>query len=188
MLSLLAALAILAALPQSLHAQSSRETLPMPDPAFKGKIGLRASDSVTDFPAEAKAPEEAPNVLLILTDDVGFGATSTFGGPIPTPTVDRLAAMGVRYNNFHTTALCSPTRAALLTGRNHHSVATGGIMEIGTGFPGYNTLIPQSKRGMGDILKLNGYNTSWYGKNHNVPDWHTSQAGPFSLWPTGLGF
>jgi arylsulfatase A-like enzyme len=143
---------------------------------------------VKDFPAEAKAPDGAPNILLILTDDVGIGATSTFGGPIPTPTFDRLAEMGIRYNNFHTTALRSPTRAALLTGRNHHSVATGSIMEIGVGFPGYNTLVPQSKRGMGDILKLNGYNTSWYGKNHNVPDWHTSQAGPFSLWPVGLGF
>jgi len=166
----------------------NRSVLPLPDPPFRGKIGLRTSDSVKDFPAEPAAPEGAPNVLLILTDDVGFGASSTFGGPIPTPTFDRLAAMGVRYNNFHTTALCSPTRAALLTGRNHHSVATGGIMEIGVGFPGYNTLIPQSKRGMGDILKLNGYNTSWYGKNHNVPDWHTSQAGPFDLWPVGLGF
>jgi arylsulfatase len=167
---------------------AERDVLPMPDPPFEGTTGLRPSDSVKDFPAEATAPEDAPNVLLILTDDVGFGATSTFGGPIPTPTADRIAAMGLRYNNFHTTALCSPTRAALLTGRNHHSVATGGIMEIGVGFPGYNTLIPHSKRGMGDILKLNGYNTSWYGKNHNVPDWHTSQAGPFDLWPIGLGF
>ncbi len=184
-----AALALLLAAAGARPAQSqTRETLPIPDPPFKGKIGLRSSDSVKDFPAEATAPEGAPNILLILTDDVGFGATSTFGGPIPTPTFDRLAAMGIRYNNFHTTALCSPTRAALLTGRNHHSVATGGIMEIGVGYPGYNTLIPQSKRGMGDILKLNGYNTSWYGKNHNVPDWHTSQAGPFDLWPSGLGF
>jgi len=173
---------------QPVAAQWTRETLPMPDPAFKGKIGLRPGDSVKDFPAEPGAPEGAPNILLILTDDVGFGATSTFGGPIPTPTFDRLADMGIRYNNFHTTALCSPTRAALLTGRNHHSVATAGIMEIGVGYPGYNTLIPQSKRGMGNILQLNGYNTSWYGKNHNVPDWHTSQAGPFDLWPIGLGF
>jgi arylsulfatase len=169
-------------------AAADRTTLPLPDPPFKGKVGLRPSDSVKDFPAEPRAPEGAPNVLLIITDDVGFGATSTFGGPVPTPTFDRLANMGLRFNNFHTTALCSPTRAALLTGRNHHSVATGGIMEIGIGFPGYNTLIPQSKRGMGDLLKLNGYNTSWYGKNHNVPDWHTSQAGPFDLWPPGLGF
>lgn len=184
----IASLAVLASHTQLGLAQTVRETLPIPDPQFEGKINLRASDSTKDFPAEPKAPDGAPNILLILTDDVGFGATSTFGGPIPTPTFDRMAAMGIRYNNFHTTALCSPTRAALLTGRNHHSVATGGIMEIGVGFPGYNTLIPQSKRGMGDILKLNGYNTSWYGKNHNVPDWHTSQAGPFGLWPAGLGF
>jgi len=181
-------LAALAAYPGPGISQTVRETLPIPDPPFKGKIGLRVSDSTKDFPSEPKAPDGAPNVLLILTDDVGFGATSTFGGPIPTPTFDRLAEMGIRYTNFHTTALCSPTRAALLTGRNHHSVATGGIMEIGVGYPGYNTLIPQSKRGLGDILKLNGYNTSWYGKNHNVPDWHTSQAGPFTLWPIGLGF
>jgi arylsulfatase len=185
---LIVAVAALVAIPGLTAAQVLRDTLPVPDPAFRGQTGLRASDSVKDFPAPVAAPENAPNVLLILTDDVGFGATSTFGGPIPTPTVDRLAAMGIRYNQFHTTALCSPTRAALLTGRNHHSVATGGIMEIGTGLPGYNTLIPQSKRGMGNILQLNGYNTSWFGKNHNVPDWHTSQAGPFDLWPTGLGF
>ena len=187
-LSILFVCVCAAALWAPVLAQTVRETLPIPDPPFKGKIGLRPSDSAKDFPAEAKAPDGAPNILIILTDDVGFGATSTFGGPIPTPTFDELAAMGIRYNNFHTTALCSPTRAALLTGRNHHSVATGGIMEIGVGFPGYNTIVPQSKRGMGDILKLNGYNTSWYGKNHNVPDWQTSQAGPFSLWPVGLGF
>jgi len=162
--------------------------LPRPDPPFKGKIGLRPSDSVKDFPEEARPPESAPNVLLILTDDVGFGASSTFGGPIPAPTFDRLATHGLRYNEFHTTALCSPTRAALLTGRNHHSVGTACIMEGGVGYPGYDTLIPQSKRGLGDILKLNGYNTAWFGKNHNVPDWQSSQAGPFTLWPVGLGF
>ena len=166
----------------------NRSILPIPDQPFKGKIGLRAADSVKDFPKEVKAPEGAPNVLLILTDDVGFGASSAFGGPVPTPTMERIANEGLRFNQFHTTALCSPTRAALLTGRNHHSVSTGGIMEIGVGYPGYNTLISQSKRGLGDILKLNGYNTAWFGKNHNVPDWHTSQAGPFDLWPTGLGF
>ncbi|SFI14929.1 arylsulfatase [Albimonas pacifica] len=165
-----------------------RNALPIPDSPFKGKIGLRPEDSEKDFPVEVSAPPDAPNVLLILTDDVGFGASSTFGGPIPTETFDRLAAEGLRFTQFHTTALCSPTRAALLTGRNHHSVSTGGIMEIGVGYPGYNTLISQSKRGLGDILKLNGYNTAWFGKNHNVPDWHTSQAGPFDLWPVGLGF
>ncbi len=141
-----------------------------------------------DFPKQVTAPEGAPNILLILTDDVGFGAASAFGGPIPTPTMERIANSGLRFNNFHTTALCSPTRAALLTGRNHHSAATGVIMEAGVGYPGYNTLVPQSKRGLGDILKLNGYNTAWFGKNHNVPDWQTTQAGPFSLWPVGLGF
>ena len=173
---------------QAIADEFNRTILPIPDQPFKGKIGLRASDSVKDFPKEVKAPEDAPTILLILTDDVGFGASSTFGGPIPTPTMDRIAKEGLRFNQFHTTALCSPTRAALLTGRNHHSVATGGIMEIGVGYPGYNTLIPKSKRGLGDILKLNGYNTAWFGKNHNVPDWHTSQAGPFDLWPVGLGF
>ena len=166
----------------------NREVLPVADAPFKGKVGLRPADSKKDFPKAIEAPEGAPNILLVLTDDVGFGATSTFGGPIPTPTFDRVANSGIRFNRFHTTALCSPTRAALLTGRNHHSVATACIMEAGVGYPGYNTLVPQSKRGMGNILKLNGYNTSWYGKNHNVPDWHTSQAGPFDLWPVGLGF
>jgi arylsulfatase len=119
---------------------------------------------------------------------VGFGASSTFGGPIPCATFDRLARSGLRYNQFHTTALCSPTRAALLTGRNHHTCASGVIMELGTGYPGYNTLMPKSCGTVAEVLKQNGYNTSWYGKNHNVPDWHSSQAGPFDLWPTGLGF
>jgi arylsulfatase len=173
----------------STHAVAQdRSSLPMPDPIFKGKIGLTPADSVKDFPKAVTAPEGAPNILLILTDDVGFGASSAFGGPIPTPTMERIANAGLRFNNFHTTALCSPTRAALLTGRNHHSVATGVIMEAGVGYPGYNTMVPQSKRGLGDILKLNGYNTAWFGKNHNVPDWQTSQAGPFDLWPVGLGF
>ena len=126
--------------------------------------------------------------MLILTDDVGFGASSTFGGPIPTPSMDRLAREGLRYTQFHTTALCSPTRAALLTGRNHHSNATGVIIELATGFPGYNSLMPKSNGTFAEVLRQNGYNTAWYGKNHNVPDWQSSQAGPFDLWPTGLGF
>src|SRR5262249_3212263 len=119
----------------SMSASASQEVLPHPEPEFKGKIGRTAKESTPDFPKEVSAPEGAPNVLLILTDDVGFGASSTFGGPIPTPTFDRLAASGLRYNEFHTTAICSPTRAALITGRNHHSCATGNIMEFGTGFP-----------------------------------------------------
>ncbi len=165
-----------------------QEVLPRPEPPFGGRIGITVQDSVKDFPKEVEAPKGAPNILLILTDDVGFGASSTFGGPIPTPTMDRLAKSGLRYTQFHTTALCSPTRAALLSGRNHHSAATGVIMEAGTGFPGYNTLMPKSDGTFAEVLKQNGYSTAWYGKNHNVPDWHGSQAGPFGLWPTGLGF
>jgi arylsulfatase A-like enzyme len=175
----------LALLTQSARAQ---DVLPRPPPPFNGYIGRTANESTKDFPTEVKAPKGAPNILLILTDDVGFGASSTFGGPIPTPTLERLAKAGLRYTQFHTTALCSPTRAALLTGRNHHSAATGVIMEAGTGFPGYNTLMPKSDGTFAEVLRQNGYSTAWYGKNHNVPDWHGSQAGPFDLWPTGLGF
>jgi arylsulfatase len=162
--------------------------LPKPEPPFEGKIARTAKDSTPDFPKPVQAPKGAPNVLLILTDDVGFGASSTFGGPIPTPNFDKLAADGLRYNRFHTTALCSPTRAALITGRNHHSCATGDIMEMGTGYPGYDTLMSKSCGTIAQVLRGNGYGTAWFGKNHNVPDWQTSQAGPFDLWPTGLGF
>jgi arylsulfatase len=164
------------------------EILPKPEPPFKGKIGRTAKDSVPDFPKDVQAPEGAPNVVLILTDDVGFGASSTFGGPIPTPTMDKLGEHGLRYNTFHTTALCSPTRAALITGRNHHTDATGNIMEFATGYPGYNSLMSRSCGTIGQMLKYNGYSTAWFGKNHNVPDWQTSQAGPFDYWPTDLGF
>ncbi len=173
------------------EAGASRQeavVLPRPPQDFKGKIGRTAAESTPDFPKPMAAPKGAPNVLLILTDDVGFSAASTFGGPIPTPTFDKLAEAGLRYNTFHTTALCSPTRSALITGRNHHTCHTGVITEMGTGFPGYDSLMPKSCGTVGEILKQNGYNTSWYGKNHNVPDWQTSQAGPFDLWPTALGF
>jgi len=183
--SLRLALLALAILPTWVMAQ---EVLPRPEAPFKGHIGRTAKDSTVDFPKEVAAPKGAPNILLVLTDDVGFGASSPFGGPIPTPAFDRLAKAGLRYNEFHTTALCSPTRAALLSGRNHHSAATGVIMELGTGYPGYNSLMPKSAGTFAEVLKQNGYNTAWYGKNHNVPDWHTSQTGPFDLWPTGLGF
>jgi arylsulfatase A-like enzyme len=167
---------------------SAQDVLPRPDALFRGKIGRTVKDSKSDFPKEVQAPKGAPNILLIMTDDVGFSASSPFGGPISTPTLDALAQNGLRYNQFHTTALCSPTRAALITGRNHHTTATGVIMEFGTGYPGYNTLMPKSTGTIGEVLKQNGYSTSWFGKNHNVPDWQTSQAGPFDLWPTGLGF
>jgi len=123
-----------------------------------------------------------------MTDDVGFGAPSTFGGIIPTPTMDRIAANGLRYTNFHTTSLCSPTRAALLTGRNHHSVGFGVISEIATGFPGYNSVMGPESATIARLLKDNGYRTSWFGKNHNTPAFETSQAGPFNQWPTGMGF
>lgn len=173
---------------QSHDEQWNRSVLPITQKPFRGKAGMRAAESRLDFPAEVKAPKGAPNVLLIMPDDVGFGATSPFGGPVPTPAFQRIANAGLRYNQFHTTALCSPTRAALITGRNHHTCATGVIMELGTGLPGYNTLMPKSCGSIAQVLKGNGYNTAWYGKNHNVPDWHSSQAGPFDLWPTGLGF
>lgn len=167
---------------------TAQEVLPRPEQPFKGSIGRAAKDSVPDFPKEVEPPKNAPNILIILTDDVGFGASSTFGGPISTPTFDRLAKAGLRYNNFHTTALCSPTRAALITGRNHHSVQTGVITEFGTGFPGYNSLMSKSNGTVAQVLREYAYTSSWYGKNHNVPDWQTSQVGPFDLWPTGLGF
>jgi arylsulfatase A-like enzyme len=166
----------------------AQDVLPRPEQPFKGHIGRTAKDSKVDFPKEVEAPKGAPNILVILTDDVGFSATSPFGGPIPTPAFERLAQEGLRYNTFHTTALCSPTRAALLSGRNHHSASTGVIMELGTGYPGYNSLMPKSAGTFAEVLKQNGYNTAWYGKNHNVPDWQSSEAGPFDLWPTGLGF
>jgi len=164
-----------------------QEVLPQPEPQFKGRIGRTVKDSVPDFPKGVEAPAGAPNVLLILTDDVGFGASSTFGGPIETPNFQRIANSGLRYNMFHTTALCSPTRAALITGRNHHSVASGVITEFATGYPGYNSVISKSAGSIGEGLRENGYNTSWFGKMHNVPDWMSSQAGPFDLWPTSTG-
>jgi arylsulfatase A-like enzyme len=162
--------------------------LPVPDPPFNGIIGRKASDSKPDFPKAVSAPKGAPNVLLILTDDTGFGACSTFGGPIPTPGLDRVAQHGLRYNNFHTTALCSPTRAALLTGRNHHSVGFGNISEFASGYPGYDSILPKTAGTIANILVGNGYNTSWFGKNHLIPDWLQSPDGPFDQWPGGLGF
>ena len=167
---------------------SAQEVLPTPPSPFKGTIGLSAKDSKSDFPQPVQAPSGAPNVVLILLDDVGFGASSTFGGPINTPTLDRLAQHGLRYTQFHTTALSSPTRAALLTGRNHHSAHTGVIMEMATGFPGYDSLMGKDTATVAEILKQKGWNTAWFGKNHNVPDWQSSQAGPFDLWPMALGF
>ncbi|HVS37692.1 MAG TPA: arylsulfatase [Gemmataceae bacterium] len=169
-------------------AAGGSPVLPAPEPPFGGVIGRKASESKPDFPKAVTAPKGAPNVLLILTDDTGFGAASTFGGPIPTPALDRVAAAGLRYNTFHTTALCSPTRAALLTGRNHHSVGFGNISEFATGYPGYDSILPKGAGTIANILVENGYNTSWFGKNHLIPDWLESPDGPFDQWPSGLGF
>jgi arylsulfatase A-like enzyme len=162
--------------------------LPAPEPRFGGVIGRKAKESEPDFPQAITAPKGAPNVLLIMTDDTGFGAASTFGGPIPTPNLDRIYQRGLCYNEFHTTALCSPTRAALLTGRNHHSVGFGTISEFATGYPGYDSILPKSAGTIGNILVDNGYNTSWFGKHHLIPDWQQSTAGPFDQWAGGLGF
>jgi arylsulfatase len=167
---------------------AAQESLPRQEQPFKGQQGRTWKDSKPDFPQPVKAPPGAPNVLLILLDDVGFGQTSTFGGPVVTPALDHLAANGLRYNRFHTTALCSPTRAALLTGRNHHAVGAGIITELATGYPGYHNLLPKSAATIAEVLRQNGYNTSAYGKWHNTPDSETSLAGPFDRWPTGLGF
>ena len=162
--------------------------LPPPGPKFGGVIKQKASESKAWWAPRVVPPKGAPNVLLIMTDDQGFGAPSTFGGVIPTPAMDRIAKAGLRYTNFHSTSLCSPTRAALITGRNHHSVGFGVVGEIATGFPGYDSIIPIEKGTIGTILKENGYATSWFGKNHNTPSYQSSQAGPFNQWPNGMGF
>jgi arylsulfatase A-like enzyme len=164
------------------------DQLPPPPQPFGGSIELNATQSQPYWPMRVVPPQGAPNILLILTDDVGFAAPSTFGGVIPTPTLDRIAADGLRYTNFHTTSLCSPTRAALITGRNHHSAGFGVVSEQSTGFPGYNSVISKDIATIGRILRDNGYRTSWYGKNHNTPTYQASQAGPFDQWPTGMGF
>jgi arylsulfatase A-like enzyme len=172
----------------SKFSPTERSVLPVPPGPFEGTMGLRAKDSAPSFPRNVTAPTGAPNVVLVLLDDVGFGATSAFGGPVSTPTLDRLAASGLRYNRFHTTALCSPTRAALITGRNQHSAHAGVVTEMATGYPGYDSALGQDMATIAQILKLNGYSTAWFGKDHNVSDWESTQAGPFDRWPTGLGF
>jgi arylsulfatase len=174
--------------PQARAAVADGQQLPKPDPAFKGKIGETYRDSTPDYPQPVTAPKGAPNVLLVLLDDVGFGMCSTFGGPVPTPHLDKLAKNGLIYNQFHTTALCSPTRAALLTGRNHHSCGTGVIIEMGTGYPGYTGIIPRSTSVVAQTLRDNGYATAMFGKAHNTPEPEISPAGPFHNWPTGQGF
>ncbi|PJE09889.1 arylsulfatase [Mycobacterium sp.] len=165
-----------------------RTRLPLADTPGGGTAGPTISESVMPTIAPVRPPQGAPNVVIVLLDDVGFGATATFGGPVPSPTGDLLAREGLRYNRFHTTALCSPTRAALLTGRNHHAVNTGNITEWATGYDGYNSIIPRSAATIAETLRLNGYSTAAFGKWHNTPVWEVSPAGPFDRWPTGMGF
>ncbi len=166
----------------------SGKQLPPPDPKFGGVIKEKASESKAWWPPRVVPPKGAPNVLLIMTDDAGFGAPSTFGGVVPTPALDRIANNGLRYTQFHSTSLCSPTRAALITGRNHHVAGFGVVGEAATGFPGYDSIIRKDTGTIGTILKENGYATSWFGKDHNTPFYLASQAGPFDQWPIGMGF
>jgi arylsulfatase len=173
----------------SAEDKKHRSHLPMPNTTRPTLITYDAKDPDTKFPPieQLRPPKGAPNVLIILIDDVGFGASSAFGGPCQTPAAEKLAAGGLKFNRFHTTALCSPTRQALLTGRNHHSVGMGGITEIATGAPGYCSVLPNSMAPLAKTLKLNGYSTAQFGKCHEVPVWETSPAGPFDAWPTGGG-
>ena len=167
---------------------TEQQILPKPDPQFQGVISADSAKSRAAFPEEVTARQGAPNVVLILVDDVGFSATSTFGGAIQTPNFDKLASTGLRYNNFHVNSLCSPTRAALLSGRNNHQVGFGTVAEAASGFPGYNSLWPKNAASVAEVLKDNGYSTAAFGKWHNTPVWQVSPAGPFDHWPTGLGF
>jgi len=196
----LAALAVPILLGQPATAQdkAAATSVPPPPPAqslprldfhFKGQAGRTYQDSdPPTFPQVVRPPKGAPNVLLILIDDAGYGQFSAFGGGVPSPNVEKLAAQGLRYTRFHTTALCSPTRAALLTGRDHHVAGTGVITELATGYDGYTTIIPKSAGTVSEILRQNGYATAWIGKNHNTPAWETSEVGPFDHWPSGFGF
>ena len=165
-----------------------QDVLPKADPRFTGKVDIDARKSAPEWPKGPSAPKGAPNIVLILVDDIGFCATSTFGGPISTPNFDKLAAAGLRYNAFAVNAICSPSRASLLSGRNAHQVGFGSIAELPAGYPGYNTLWPKSAASVAEVLKDNGYSTAAFGKWHNTPVWQVSPAGPFDRWPTGLGF
>ena len=171
------------------EADRARTVLPVPDPPHGEITATDAKDPEAKFPPiqPLRPPDGAPNVLIVLLDDVGFAASSAFGGPCSTPTAERLAAGGLKFNRFHTTALCSPTRQALLTGRNHHTAGMGGITEIATSAPGYNSIRPKSCAPLAEVLKLNGYSTAQFGKCHEVPVWETSPLGPFDAWPSGGG-
>src|SRR3954471_8423460 len=166
-----------------------RSVLPIPTTPHVGLTTYDAKDPATSFPSiePLRPPTGAPNVLVMLVDDCGFGAPSAFGGPCAMPNAERLAAGGLKFNRFHTTALCAPTRAALLTGRNHHSVGMGAITELATAAPGNSSVRPDSCAPLAETLKLNGYSTAQFGKCHEVPVWQTSPMGPFENWPSGGG-
>ena len=169
-------------------ADTADHSLPKPAPIFHGKIDPNRDNSIPDWPGSATAAKGAPNIVVVLLDDVGFGAASVFGGPVKTPAIEQLAAGGLRYNRFHVNSLCSPTRASLLSGRNDHSIGFGTVEEGASGYPGYNGIWPKSAASVAEILKQNGYSTAAFGKWHNTPLWEVSPAGPFDHWPTSLGF
>jgi arylsulfatase len=165
-----------------------RSVLPVKEPTYPPVTELDARNATAPARFEVKAPDKAPNVVIVLIDDIGFGHSSAFGGPIEMPTLERLATNGLRYNRFHTTALCSPTRTALLTGYNHHSNNAGTIMEVGTAFPGNTGIRPQTITPVAEVLRMNGYSTAAFGKYHETPPWEASVSGPYDRWPTGSGF
>ena len=169
-------------------AAYAQSILPRPEAPFEGTLDRTLQGSTPQYPTPVRAPAGAPNILIVLVDDAGFGNPSTFGGPVQTPTLDRVAEEGLRYNRFHVTALCSPTRAALLSGRNHHAVGFGSIAEAHSGFPGYDAVWPRSAASVARILRDNGYSTAAIGKWHLTPDDEQGPAGPFDRWPNAMGF
>ncbi|MCW1428622.1 arylsulfatase [Novosphingobium sp. JCM 18896] len=186
---LLAATTLASAAAAPASAQNTdRSVLPVPAAPFTGTIAENIADAKGAPETPIRAPQGAPNVFLMMSDDVGFAMSSAFGGPVPTPNFDRLAAQGQRYNRFHTTGICSPSRAALLTGRNHHAAGVGWLSDVPAPFPGYTGRISPETATIAQVLRLNGYNTAMFGKHHNVPSGERSAAGPFDTWPTGLGF
>ncbi len=177
-----------AELATAVPGQLDRTVLPIKEPTYPVITELDARNAKAPARFEVKAPDQAPNVVIVLVDDIGFGHSSAFGGPIQMPTLEKLAANGLKYNRFHTTALCSPTRTALLTGYNHHSNNAGAIMEVGTAFPGNTGIRPQSITPAAQVLRMNGYSTAAFGKYHETPPWEASVSGPYDRWPTGSGF
>ncbi|MCB2061469.1 MAG: sulfatase-like hydrolase/transferase, partial [Novosphingobium sp.] len=170
------------------YAQTDRTVLPIPRAPFDGTIAENVLDSTPGTARPVQAPAGAPNVLMFMSDDVGFAMSSAFGGPVPTPNFQRLAERGQRYNRFHSTGICSPSRAALLTGRNHHNAGVGWLSDMPSPYPGYDSRIQPDTASVAQILRLNGYSTAMFGKHHNIPGHERSEAGPFNAWPTGIGF